>query len=331
MKRVLIGSLDFISDLQFKSSNGAGQRLTGESDSGTNLGPMRNVFFTVLLCVLQSSRAAEPLGESHRVKTDDNAEIHYLLSGPADSGLAPILFVPGYLMPADVFEFQLRHFAKVRRVVAMDPRSQGKSARISRGHYPSRRAKDIQAVAEHAGLKKFVLAGWSLGVIEALSFYEQFGAEKLQALVFIDGDLSYEVGSPEAAAGEIQFLKFVAGVAQANRAEGLRAFVRSIYAKPPPDGHLERVTSSVLNTSEDTALALLVNRIGFGVREGLDKIGVPALVVLSERNGNKERTIADAKKMPKAEIHVLGETGHALFVDKPEEFNRLVEEFLRRN
>jgi pimeloyl-ACP methyl ester carboxylesterase len=41
--------------------------------------------------------------------------------------------------------------------------------------------------------------------------------------------------------------------------------------------------------------------------------------------------VADAQKIPRVELQLMGNAGHALFVDKPEEFNHLVEDFLRRN
>jgi non-heme chloroperoxidase len=281
------------------------------------------------LWMQQGILAGDQFGRVVRVKTDDGAELHCVAGGPENSALAPILFVPGYLMPGEIFENQLRHFATQRRVVAIDPRSQGNSARVSHGHSPARRARDIKAVADQLGIKKFVLVGWSLAVLDALSFYEQFSANRLDALVLIDGDLSYEVPDQDAIR-EIRSLKRIIGVTQANLPEALRAFVRSMFHNPPPPEYLERITSSVLSTSEDTALALLVNRIGFTFKPGLEKIMVPVLVVVSDQNPNKDQIIAAAKQIPGAEIDVMKEAGHALFVDKPSEFNQLLETFLGR-
>jgi non-heme chloroperoxidase len=282
-----------------------------------------------LFCILQTALAADEFGQTLQVKTDDGVELHCVMAGPENSTLAPILFVPGYLMPGDIFENQLRHFAKQRRVVAMDPRSQGKSEKVSYGHYPSRRAKDIKAVMDRLSVKKVVLVGWSLAVEEALSYYEQFSAENLEGLVLIDGDLSYEVSSEQDAVREIGFLKAMTGAMQADRPAALKAFVRSMYHNPPPPEHLNRITASVLGASEDTSLVLLVNRIGFKFHPGLEKIEVPVLVVVSDQNRNKKRIVADAKEIPNAQIEVIEGVGHALFVDKPEEFNRLLENFLK--
>jgi microsomal epoxide hydrolase len=281
------------------------------------------------LCIQQGICAGDQFGQALRVKTDDGAELHCILAGPENSALAPIFFVPGYLLPAEIFDLQLRYFATNRRVVAIDPRSQGDSSRVSYGHYPARRARDIKAVADQLAIKKFVLVGWSLAALDALSFYEQFSADRLEAVVFIDGDLTYEVPDQEAVR-EIHFLKMIVGASQANRPEAIRSFVRGIYHNPPSPEYLDRMTSSVLSTSEDTALALLVNRIGFTFKPGLEKILVPVLVVVSDQNPNKDQILAAAKQIPGADIHVMKETGHALFVDKPGEFNQLLDTFLGR-
>ena len=65
--------------------------------------------FTLLLAawlwILPAAFAADQFGQTLLVKTDDGAELHCVVTGPESSTLAPILFVPGYLMPADIFDF----------------------------------------------------------------------------------------------------------------------------------------------------------------------------------------------------------------------------------
>src|SRR5437660_6892504 len=73
--------------------------------------------------------------------TSDSVRLHYL-SGGTGSG-PTIVFVPGWTMPADIWEPQLRYFARSTRVVALDPRSQGSSQRTPDGNYTDRRAQDI--------------------------------------------------------------------------------------------------------------------------------------------------------------------------------------------
>jgi len=154
--------------------------------------PLILLLVLVFSPVLYAQAATDPIASTARVMTDDGVTIHCWTSGPKESALSPILFVPGYLTPGDIFEFQIRYFQGKRRVVAMDPRSQGQSTRVTFGHYPARRAKDIKAVIESLELKNVVVVGWSLGAAEVLSLFEQFSLPTVRGIVLVDGDLSYE-------------------------------------------------------------------------------------------------------------------------------------------
>jgi len=110
------------------------------------------------------------------VTTADGVKIHYLEAGPnpgTTKGPA-LLFVPGWTMPAEIWEKQIAHLAKTHWVVAMDPRSQGLSSQTTEGHYPAARARDIKAVVDQLKLAPacpgsscgVVLVGWSMGVTD---------------------------------------------------------------------------------------------------------------------------------------------------------------------
>src|SRR5262249_28048618 len=132
---------------------------------------MRRIVLLSLLLprILCAQLDTNRFGSATSIATDDGAVINCWVSGPEHSTLSPVLFVPVSIMPVMFFEFQIRHFQKSRRVVAMDPRSQGQSSRVSFGHYPARRARDIKAVIDHLQLTNVVLVGWSLAVSEILS------------------------------------------------------------------------------------------------------------------------------------------------------------------
>src|SRR5439155_20800358 len=63
--------------------------------------------------------------------TSDSVRLHYLSGGSGPT----IVFVPGWTMPAEIWEPQLRYFVRSHRVIALDPRSQGASDRVSEGNF----------------------------------------------------------------------------------------------------------------------------------------------------------------------------------------------------
>ncbi|HEX6881417.1 MAG TPA: alpha/beta hydrolase, partial [Terriglobales bacterium] len=103
--------------------------------------------------------------------TSDGIKIHYLESG---SG-RPIVFIPGWTMPAWIWEKQIAEFSKKYHVVAVDPRSQGESDKPTYGHLPETRARDYKELVDHLKLKQPVLVGWSMGCGELMKYAEQFG------------------------------------------------------------------------------------------------------------------------------------------------------------
>ena len=159
------------------------------------------LFLTLLLCAAGAAGAAAPAADapppwedgswdSGFVTTTDGVRIHYFEAGPGD-GADPagpsLLFVPGWTLPGQIFEPQVRHFAGSHRVVAMDPRSQGLSDQPDDGHYPKARGRDVQAVIEGLDLAPVVPVCWSLAVGECVAMVEQFGTEHLAGLVIVDG------------------------------------------------------------------------------------------------------------------------------------------------
>src|SRR5207253_9838612 len=88
--------------------------------------------------------------------TSDSVRLHYLSGGSGPT----IVFVPGWTMPAEIWEPQLRYFVRSHRVIALDPRSQGASDRVSEGNFVDRRAQDVHELLRHLGAQPVVLVGW---------------------------------------------------------------------------------------------------------------------------------------------------------------------------
>jgi microsomal epoxide hydrolase len=265
-----------------------------------------------------SAMAAAPTVKSGFVTTSDGVRLHYLEVGRGPA----ILFVPGWTMPAEIWEPQIRHFAARFRVVAMDPRSQGASDKPAEGHYPERRAQDIKEVVDGLKLTPVALVGWSLGVPELLTYVEQYGTATLRALVLVDGSIA-EASKPEQAAQERLWLKAL----QVNRRDFTTKFVRSMYRKPQPEAYYERITDASLRTPTNSAVALIANAMWRGEwRTVLPKIDRPVLYLGTPRM--KPQTEMLKAGLPTARIEVFPDCGHALFVDDAPRFNRVVEEFV---
>jgi microsomal epoxide hydrolase len=273
-----------------------------------------------LLVLLATALVASPATNSGFVTTSDGVKIHYLEAGRGPA----ILFVPGWTMPAGIWEAQIRHFSKRWRVVAMDPRSQGESTQATEGHFPERRAQDIQEVVDRLKLAPVVLVGWSLGVPEVLTYVRQSGTGTLRAVALVDGDVGDDP-NPQRSKEMWQWLKGM----QLDRKRFAEEFVRGMYKKAQPEDYYHKLIALSLKTPTNTAVALLANTFAQGDwRPALAKLDRPVVYIVTPEL--KQQAEMVRAKFPKVRVEMFENSGHALFVDEADRFNRLLEEFLAR-
>src|ERR1700757_1691718 len=147
---------------------------------------MRTRLAVILVCCLSVPNIVAQTAKSDFFKTSDGIRIHYLEVG---SG-RPIVFIPGWTMPAWIWQKQIDEFSKNYRVIAVDPRSQGESDKPTYGHLPETRARDYKELVDHLSLKQPVLVGWSMACGEMIKYVELFGTSNVAGLVIVDGFVS---------------------------------------------------------------------------------------------------------------------------------------------
>ena len=256
--------------------------------------------------------------ESGHFKTSDGVQLHYL-----EAGSGPLLvFVPGWTMPAEIWDPQIRHFAATHHVVALDPRGHGRSEKPSHGYYPSRRGQDIGELLEHLGSEPAVVVGWSLGVQETLVYTQEHGTNKIRALVLVDWDIIDN--EPEYFTSRFISL-------QVQREVWTRGFVKEIFLNPPSEKYLEAITQAALSVPTNATAIMIANIILMGPNDlspVVDSLDRPALFVYSSLDWAVEAADEVRQHWPESRVEVINETSHALFVDQPKRFNEVLDEFI---
>jgi non-heme chloroperoxidase len=306
----------------------------------------------IALLAGETSAAAKdkkPGERSGFVTTSDGVKIHYIEAGrlatspsaqignpmPKDAvikkgeiGLSAghqfpsILFVPGWTMPAWIWQSQIDYFAHDYRVVAMDPRSQGQSSQTSEGLYPAVMARDIKAVVDQLRLAPVVIVAWSMAVVETMAYVDQFGTGDFAGLILVDNDAGGR--APGDADQDFGILK---GVLE-DRQKALDGFIRYLNLKKPhPEEYINRLEKASLLVPTNSAVALLVGYYVADYRPVLPKIDKP-VVVCAAKSGYMGTIVAMQKNIPNSKLEIFEGDGHALFVDDPDKFNALVEDFL---
>jgi non-heme chloroperoxidase len=282
----------------------------------------------LLLCcgfLAHPASAAPPLANVETYSgcfiTSDGVRLHYLEAGKGTA----IVFVPGWTMPAWIWERQVAHLAQHYHVVALDPRAQGESDKVAFGNSAPRRSRDIQELITRLKLAPAVLVGWSLAVPEVLSFAEQFGGRDVLGYMLVDGFV-WEKQNP-------QFVTAMLGMyqqVQNDRARFTDTFVRSIYHKPQSEEYIKRVENASLQMPADSAVAADVSVLGRADwTPAVRKLDRPVLVMCEAA---LKALTADpiTSLIPSAQVEIFPNAGRALFVDDADHFNSVLQGFVEK-
>lgn len=274
-----------------------------------------------VFCLAPPIAGAQPnAARSRIVVASDGVRLHVQDSGPP--GAHVILLVPGWTMPAWIWEPQIRFFSRNYRVLAFDPRGQGASDVPATGYDHIRRGKDIGDVIAQLAPSPPVVVAWSLGVLDTLAYLTIQGDARVAGLVLVDNSVGEEPAPIPARPKPTTAPK-------PPHEQAMRQFVRGMFRQPQSPAYLERLTQATLRTPEPAAKALLSYPVPRGFwRDAVYATRHPVLYVVRPRWAEQAQNLA--RNRAGTETDIFYEAGHALFVDEPARFNRLVEGFIRR-
>ncbi len=262
-------------------------------------------------------RAAAALSR-HNFQTSDGVTLSVLEAGQnhTKSRRLTIAFIPGWSMPAYLWQRQMEELGRRYHTLALDPRGQGESQVPSFGYTAERRATDLRDFLQP--LSNVLLIGWSLGAIESLQYVEMFGSQRLAGLVLVDSSVGEEPAPPSGGTFTQRLRE--------DRDQTLNEFVHAIFSKPRPEEEIESLVLGAKRMDLEDSLALLSypferthwKRIVYGFKK-------PLLYVVTPQFEKQAQNLK--KNRPGTQIEVFQTGGHALFVDEPQRFNDLILRF----
>jgi microsomal epoxide hydrolase len=243
--------------------------------------------------------------------------LHYLVSGKGEA----LIFIPGWIMPAEIWEAQIEHFSKTNLVIALDPRSQGKSGQTTEGFYLEREAKDVKELVDHLHLSSYYLIGWSLAGVMLYDYLKLYNISSIKGIVIVDSPLKLD---------KALFARFslrIKGFLE-DRNAATDKFVRGLFKQPQTEPYLKKVMKASLITPTNSAITLLTFPYTSNDSvwaQTLKTSGKPILFIGSD---GKEEMLKEINKELKINYEIVPGSGHAVFVDKPAEFNAILEKFI---
>jgi pimeloyl-ACP methyl ester carboxylesterase len=245
----------------------------------------------------------------------------YIRDGGADEhpDALPILLLHSLGGNGGQWALQLDHVRRHRRGVALDFRGHGESDPAEDGDYSvAALASDVAAVADQLSLRRFFLAGHSLGSAVAIE-YAGHHPERVAGLLLVDpnGDLSR---MPEKESRP--FLESL----RANPLAELESYFRQLVVGGDPDA-ASWVLEDLRLTHEDAVAKAAEGTLRYQPLPALKRYKGPRLSIVSDMN---RLPYSLHNLLPDLPTHLMTGTGHWLMMDRPEAFNRLLDGFVEK-
>ena len=176
-----------------------------------------------------------------------------------------------------------------------------------------------------------MLVGWSQGVQDVAAYVDQFGTDGIKAIVLVDSTISKGAANiPANLPFAVQQLRLLSILHDSPR-DYTEGMVHAIISSPLSETALNHLVTEALKTPTATGAAMLVaDLFGKDRSSAIGKITVPTLVIASGQSRELSEQRQLAKSLPTGRFEVIDRAAHAIFIDQPERFHQLVEDFIQR-
>ena len=264
--------------------------------------------------------------------TDDGVRLYFEETGSGH----PLILVHEFAGDLRSFEPQIRHFGKRYRAIAFNARGFPPSdvpEHVS-SYSQARAADDILAVLDHIGEPKAHIVGLSMGGLATLHFGLRHPQRALSLCVG-GGGYGAEPDTREKFRAEADV------IADVIRKEGMAAFAeryaygptRVQYQNKDPRGHAEFKAMLAEHSpvgSANTQQGVQKERPSlYKLIEEMKRIVVPTLIITGDEDWPCLLPgILMKQTIPSAALAVIPNSGHAINLEEPDEYNRIVGDFL---
>ncbi|MGH2692399.1 MAG: alpha/beta fold hydrolase [Actinomycetota bacterium] len=282
----------------------------------------------------------------------DGTPLHVRAAGPRDA--PALVFLHGITLDMTTWHYQWRFFSDRFRCVLVDLRAHGRSGRPPDGDYSlDAMGRDIKAVLDEVDPDgPAILVGHSMGAMAMLSFALRFPEEfgrRVAGAVFVDtgaSDLAREA-----------FGGFGVRIASALRrvgdrykdrpelAERLQGRIKrygadltfliawaSNFGPGASPSQVEHVARISAGTPVEVWVHTLRDLLEMDLREAIEHVKVPSLVIVGDRDLLTPKTSAQALRaaLPDARAVVITGAGHISMLERHRVFNEVLSGYLHR-
>lgn len=251
----------------------------------------------------------------------DGSRVHYKSVGKGDTAL---VFVHGWTADIRSWRFQVPAFAGKMRLILIDLPGHGQSDKPHEDYTMDFFARAIDAVLKDAGVRKAVLVGHSMGTPVIRQFYRLY-PEKTAGLVAVDGALRRFPMT------QVQLDRFVARFSGPDFKANHAKFIAGMFTKNTPAAVRKDLLETLPTAPQEVAVSAMKAMFTPAIWKD-DPITVPLLAVVARSPGWTADYEAYVRKLgPDVEYRSVDGVGHFLMLEKPDAFNGILMEFLRKH
>jgi 3-oxoadipate enol-lactonase len=251
----------------------------------------------------------------------DGCTLHYEEYGQG----APLLLLHGLGSSCRDWEYQIPALAAHYRVIAMDMRGHGRSDKPRERYSIRAFSGDVLALIEHLHLEAVHLVGLSMGGM--IGFQLAVDHPRLLAsLCIVNSTPQVKVKG----ANDLWQWARRWGLARLLSMETLgKALGRNMFPKPEQAHLRSKIATRWAENDKRAYLASFDAIVGWGVQDKLSRIACPTLIISADRDYTPVALKqAYVSLIPNARLVVVTDSRHATPLDQPDEFNRIVLEFI---
>ena len=248
----------------------------------------------------------------------------------------PLVLVPGWTIPLEVFVHQLTGLSDTFEVIAVDPRGHGGSDKPLTGNSFTQRGADLAALLEALDLTDVVLGGWSFGILDVLSALRDHDHARVSAVLLIDEPpkvVSDPANPAEWGEGPLSHdgLPAMIRMVSTDRAGFWTWVATHSLGLEVADAHTHpdavRLIELGMQTPEHVAVITAAEGLSSDLSETAIEVArrLPVLFLARDEWADDARRWVEAN-LPSAEFDTL--RTHAGFATQPDEFNDRVRAFL---
>jgi pimeloyl-ACP methyl ester carboxylesterase len=192
-----------------------------------------------------------------------------------------------------------------------------------------RQAADLRELFDTLELDDVTLVAHSRSTSISLAYWELFGAHRLSRLVLVGVTPSMSRRDDWEWGFMMDPVAFQ-NLILADHEGVVRQVITDLLLTAPPSDEVETIVRNTMLTPPLAGARMLEDHGVIDWRDMLDTITIPVLVCVGRYDRNAPLPAAQhvAEAVPNGRLVIFEKSAHAPFYEEPEEFNRVLEQFL---